>query len=202
MNFGIRRPCSDKDSSSNDGDADVESTEESKTESLTSFVYRKMSGMSSSLFCRQNSSLTVPISPACQFKIITRSVKPDVTVAFKIVGMPDYMLSSGKSEDMIAEKISNDPNFGMGVRFTHVSIYGLMDIVLLNRLRKRQGTYCLMVESLVLRSMMGRKNSKKKQALFSVKERKIQLKEGRSQLMQNQHFVDAPWETPKTQRQC
>ena len=61
---------------------------------------------------------TLPLPLNCKFKMVTRTWSPEVTVAFMIVGMPGYLLSSGKSElssgkadDMIAEKMSSERKF-------------------------------------------------------------------------------------------
>ena len=84
-------------------------TRKLRRESIVQFIYRKLSSIS----VRGNQTIvsTIPVSQKCQFKMVTRTVKPEVTVAFMIVGCPDYMLSTGKTDEMFGEKISNDRKF-------------------------------------------------------------------------------------------
>ena len=74
-----------------------------------SLLLRKVSGLS----LRNNCSIksTIPISPTTKFKLIIKSTKPEVTVAFLLADMPDFALSSRRNDDMHAEKITNDVKF-------------------------------------------------------------------------------------------
>ena len=83
--------------------------ESSRRESIPHFIYRKISTIS--LRGSQSSASTIPVSQNCQFKMVTRTVKPEVTVAFMIVGNPDYLLSAGKAGEMFGEKMTNDRKF-------------------------------------------------------------------------------------------
>ena len=82
-----------------------------KHESLSAFVYRKLSDLSVSLFCRESTPATLSVSLSSQFKMVVHSIIPEIIVVFKVAELPEYFLSSGKDGCMIAEKVSSDPKF-------------------------------------------------------------------------------------------
>ena len=60
----------------------------------------------------RSNRVTLPLSADTKFKLIIRQNKPELTVSFEVVHLgPDYLLAVGKTEEMVAEKVSPDSKF-------------------------------------------------------------------------------------------